>query len=67
MRRCRKYAVEQPWNGSRLRVCRIASRRIYRVLEVEHSRHRRPAAPEVVVRRLLSLDFLLERPRTTCS
>ena len=65
MRRCRKYAVEQPWNGSRLRVCRIASPRIYQVLGVEHSRHRRPAAPEVVVRRLLSLDYLLERPHTS--
>ena len=65
MRRCRKYAVEQPWNGCRLRVCRIASRRIYPVLEVQHSRHRRPAAPEVVVRRLLSLDYLLERPHRT--
>ena len=35
------------------------------MLEVQHSRHRRPAAPEVVVRRLLSLDYLLERPHTT--
>ena len=24
--RCRKHAVEQPWNGSRLRLCRIAAR-----------------------------------------
>ena len=65
VRRCRNYAVEQPWNGSRLRICRIASRRIYRVLGVEHIRHRRPAAPEVGLRLLLSLDYLLERPRTS--
>ena len=26
IRRCRKLAVEQPWHGSRLRLCRIASR-----------------------------------------
>ena len=65
MRRCRKYAVEQPWQGSRLRLCRIASRRLYRVLGVEHIRHRRPAAPKVLLRRLLSLDYLLERPRTS--
>ena len=65
MRRCRNYAVEQPWNGSRLRVCRIAARRIYQVLGIEHVRHRRPAAPKVVLRRLLSLDYLLERPRTS--
>ena len=65
IRGCREYAVEQPWNGSRLRVYRIAARRLYRVLGVEHVRHRRPAAPEVVLRRLLSLDYLLERPRTS--
>ena len=62
VRRCRKLAVEQPWNGSRLRLCRIAARRIYRVLGVKHIRHRRPATPEVVLRRLLSLDYLLEHP-----
>ncbi len=60
VRRCRKHAVEQPWNGSRLRICRIAARRIYRALGAEHVRHRRPAAPEVVLRRLLSLDYVLE-------
>ena len=65
IRRCRRYAVKQPWNGSRLRVYRIAARRLSRVLGVEHVRHRRPAAPEVVLRRLLALDYLLERPRTS--
>ena len=53
-------ATVQPWNGSRLRLCWIAARRIYRVFGVEHVRHRRPAAPEVVLLRLLSLDYLLE-------
>ena len=62
VRRCRKHAVEQPWNGSRLRICRIAARRIYRALGAEHVRHRRAAAPEVVLRRLLSLDYVLEHP-----
>ena len=23
VRRCRKHAVEQPWNGSRLRICSV--------------------------------------------
>ena len=32
------------------------------MLGVEHVRHRRPAAPEVVLRRLLSLDYVLEHP-----
>ena len=62
VRRCRKHAVEQPWNGSRLRICRIAARRIYRAIGAEHVRHHRPAAPEVVLRRLLSLDYVLEHP-----
>ena len=62
VRRCRRHADEQPWNGSRLRVCRITARRIYRVLGAEHLRHRRPAAPAVVLRRLLSLDYVLEHP-----
>ena len=65
IRRCRNDPVEQPWNGSRLRVCRIAARRMTRLLGVEYDRHRRPAAPEVVLWRLLSLDYLLERPRTS--
>ena len=60
VRRCRKHAVEQPWNGSRLRVCRIAARHIYRAIGAEHVRHRRPALPDVVLRRLLSLDYVLE-------
>lgn len=62
VRRCRKHAVEQPWNGSRLRICRIAARRIYRAIGAEHLRHHRPAAPEVVLRRLLTLDYVLEHP-----
>ena len=64
VRRCRKHAVEQPWNGSRLRICRIAARRIYRAIGAEHVRHRRPAAPEIVLRRLLSLDYVLEHRNT---
>ena len=58
VRPCRIHAVEQPWNGSRLRI-----RRIYRVVGAEYVRHRRPAAPEVAqLRRLLSLDYVLEHP-----
>ena len=40
----------------------IAARRIYRTLGAEHVRHRRPAAPDVVRRRLLSLDYVLDHP-----
>ena len=35
------------------------------MLGVEHVRHHRPAVPEVVLRRLLALDYLLESPRTS--
>ncbi len=43
-----------------LRVCRIFARRTYRALGAEHIRHRRSASEEVLMRRLLSLDYVLE-------
>ena len=42
--------------------CRILSKPIYRALGVENIRHRRKAQAGVVMRRLLSLDFVLEHP-----
>ena len=42
------------------RVCRIFSRPIYRALGAEHIRHRRGASTEVLMRRLLSLDYVIE-------
>ena len=42
------------------RVCRIFARPIYRALGAEHIRHRRGASTEVLVRRLLSLDYVIE-------
>ena len=44
------------------KTCRISSKPIYRALGVENIRHRRKACPPVVMRRLLSLDFVLEHP-----
>ena len=44
------------------RPCRISSNAIYRALGVENIRHRRKASKPVLMRRLLSLDFLLEHP-----
>lgn len=44
------------------RVCRIFSRRLYRALGAEDIRHRRIASPTVLMRRLLSLDYVLEHP-----
>ena len=42
------------------RVCRIFARRIYRALGAENIRHRRDASPEVLMRRLLSLDYVID-------
>ena len=60
----RKQAVEIEWpimNGG-AKTCRISSKAIYRALGVENIRHRRQASNLVVMRRLLSLDFVLEHP-----
>ena len=60
----RKQAVEVEWpimNGG-AKTCRISSKAIYRALGVENIRHRRQASNPVVMRRLLSLDFVLEHP-----
>ena len=60
----RRVAVEGEWplvNGGG-KTCRISSKPIYRALGVENIRHRRRANRSVVMRRLLSLDFVLEHP-----
>ncbi len=44
------------------KTCRISSHAIYQALGVENIRHRRKASKPVVMRRLLSLDFVLEHP-----
>ena len=44
------------------RTCRISGKAIYRALGVENIRHRRKANRSIVMRRLLSLDFVLEHP-----
>ena len=60
----RRQAIDSQWpplNGGG-RTCRISSNAIYRALGVEDIRHRRTASKPVVMRRLLSLDFVLEHP-----
>ncbi|MDE2881754.1 MAG: hypothetical protein OXP70_07875 [Acidobacteriota bacterium] len=44
------------------RICHVHSRALYRALGIEDNRHRRNASPELVMRRLLSLDYVLEHP-----
>ena len=46
----------------RRRVCRIFGRGICRALGAEHIRHGRAASKEVLTRRRLSLDYVLEHP-----
>ena len=45
------------------RVCRIHGRRIYKALGAGDHRRRRITSPEVMMRRLLALDYVLEHPR----
>ena len=61
-----KLAVEEPIPvirpQNRTRACRITGKGIYRALEIPNIRHRRFADPAVYIRRLLSLDYVIERP-----
>ena len=41
-------------------ICHVRARALYRTLGIENDRHRRRASPEVTMRRLLSLDYVLE-------
>ena len=60
----RRAAVENEnfMFSGRAKPCRISSNAIYRALGVENIRHRRKASKPVLMRRLLSLDFVLEHP-----
>ena len=60
----RRIAVEGNWplfNGG-AKTCRISSNAIFRALGVENIRQRRRASESNIMRRLLSLDFVLEHP-----
>ena len=43
-------------------VCRIFSRPIFQALGTDDIRHRRVASAEILLRRLLALDYVLEHP-----
>ena len=69
VRRCVKALIDcrvssRPFGDERVidgrLVCRIFGKQIYEVLEIPHVRHRREASLEVIGRRLLSLDFVLD-------
>ncbi len=61
-----KLAVEEPIplirHEDRTRACRITFKGIYRELGVPNIRHRRRADPAGYLRRLLSLDYVIEHP-----
>ena len=54
----RRLGAEDALEGRR--VCRIAARAVYRALGAENIRHRRIASAELLLRRLLSLDYVME-------
>ncbi len=56
----RRLATEETVRG--LKVCRVCARGVYRTLGAEDVRHRRITSTEVVVRRLLSFDYVVEHP-----
>ena len=41
-------------------ICHVHGRSLYRALGIENNRHRRRSSPELTMRRLLSLDYVLE-------
>ena len=61
-----KLAVEEPIpvirRMDRTQACRITYKGIYRELGVPNIRHRRFADPGAYLRRLLSLDYVIEHP-----
>ena len=61
-----KLAVLEPIpvirRGDRTRACRITHKGIYRELGVPNIRHRKFADPGAYLRRLLSLDYVIEHP-----
>ena len=48
--------------GNRTRAVLIYAKAFYRTISIPNIRHRRSAAPDVMFRRLLSLDYVLEHP-----
>ena len=60
----RGLAVEDalPHKRGRAKACRISNKEIYRALGIENVRHRREANDSLMLRRLLSLDYVLENP-----
>ena len=60
----RGLAVEfaLPNNHGGARGCRISHKPLYRELGIENVRHRREADESLLLRRLLSLDYVLEHP-----
>ena len=56
----RRLATEETVGA--LKVCRVCARGVYRALGAEDIRHRRITSTEVVVRRLLSFDYVIEHP-----
>ena len=63
--RDRRQAVDVHLDGfpASARLCRISGKAIYQALGIENVSHRRTASAPVLMRRLLSLDYILEHPQ----
>ena len=59
----RVLVVEEACAGRK--VCRIIASRVYRLLGAEEARHNPANSWETLMRRLLSLDYVLERPQAS--
>ena len=57
---CRGVSLPNKHGGAK--GCRIINKTIYRELGIENVRHRREADDSLLLRRLLSLDYVLEHP-----
>ena len=61
IQRCGDIVVWDSWNGSAsIRLYRIVGRPVYRALGAEHIRHRREASAALLLRRVLTFDYVLE-------
>lgn len=62
-RAAREHPISPDRGSASEHLCQITARPIYRALGIEHVRHRRHGSPGVLLRRLLSLDHVIEHPR----
>ena len=58
--RCGDIVLEDTWNGSALRFCRVVAKPMYRALGAENIRYRRSATTALLRLRLLAFDYVVD-------